>query len=57
MPYQDCRKLLGRFGLAGHAHTIQIKDLSGKYICLESCILIRKVCFQTDGRAVFYKFH
>jgi len=29
MEYQDCRKLLGRFGLAGHAHTIRIKDLSG----------------------------
>jgi len=29
MQYQDCRKLLGRFGLAGHAHTIKIKDLSG----------------------------
>merc|ERR1712168_1784346 len=29
MEYQDCRKLLGRFGLAGHAHTIKIKDLSG----------------------------
>jgi len=27
--YQDARKLLGRFGLAGHAHTINIKDLSG----------------------------
>ncbi|XP_047134237.1 ATP-binding cassette sub-family F member 1 isoform X1 [Hydra vulgaris] len=29
MDYQDSRKLLGRFGLAGHAHTIQIRDLSG----------------------------
>jgi len=29
LPYQDARKLLGRFGLAGHAHTILIKDLSG----------------------------
>jgi len=29
MDYQDARKLLGRFGLAGHAHTIKIKDLSG----------------------------
>jgi len=29
MEYQDSRKLLGRFGLAGHAHTIRIKDLSG----------------------------
>jgi len=29
MNYQDSRKLLGRFGLAGHAHTIKIKDLSG----------------------------
>lgn len=29
MQYQDTRKLLGRFGLAGHAHTIKIKDLSG----------------------------
>lgn len=29
MDYQDSRKLLGRFGLAGHAHTIRIKDLSG----------------------------
>jgi len=27
--YQDARKLLGRFGLAGHAHTINIRDLSG----------------------------
>lgn len=27
--YQDARKLLGRFGLASHAHTINIKDLSG----------------------------
>lgn len=24
-----CRKLLGRYGLEGHAHTISIKDLSG----------------------------
>jgi len=29
MDYQESRKLLGRFGLAGHAHTIKIKDLSG----------------------------
>jgi len=29
MEYQESRKLLGRFGLAGHAHTIKIKDLSG----------------------------
>lgn len=29
LDYQDSRKLLGRFGLAGHAHTIKIKDLSG----------------------------
>ena len=27
--YQDSRKMLGRFGLASHAHTILIKDLSG----------------------------
>lgn len=31
MDYQNSRKLLGRFGLAGHAHTIKIKDLSGTY--------------------------
>ena len=31
MQYQDTRKLLGRFGLAGHAHTIKIKDLSGTF--------------------------
>ena len=29
MDYQDSRKMLGRFGLAGHAHTILINDLSG----------------------------
>lgn len=29
LDYQDSRKLLGRFGLGGHAHTIKIKDLSG----------------------------
>lgn len=29
MNYQDCRKTLGRFGLAGHAHTIKNRDLSG----------------------------
>jgi len=29
MDYQDSRKLLGRFGLPGHAHTIKIRDLSG----------------------------
>lgn len=29
LDYQDSRKLLGRFGLPGHAHTIKIKDLSG----------------------------
>lgn len=29
MDYQDARKTLGRFGLASHAHTILIKDLSG----------------------------
>jgi ATP-binding cassette subfamily F protein 1 len=27
--YQNARKLLGRYGLSGHAHTIKIKDLSG----------------------------
>ena len=27
--YQKCRKLLGRFGLDGTAHTIKMKDLSG----------------------------
>lgn len=29
LDYQDARKNLGRYGLAGHAHTIKIKDLSG----------------------------
>lgn len=29
MDYQDSRKMLGRFGLSSHAHTILIKDLSG----------------------------
>lgn len=29
MPYQDSRKMLGKFGLASHAHTIKIRDLSG----------------------------
>ncbi len=29
LDYQDSRKMLGRFGLAGYAHTILIKDLSG----------------------------
>ncbi|XP_071154237.1 ATP-binding cassette sub-family F member 1-like [Mytilus edulis] len=29
IPYQDARKMLGRFGLASHAHTIKIRDLSG----------------------------
>ncbi|XP_025114348.1 ATP-binding cassette sub-family F member 1-like [Pomacea canaliculata] len=29
MQYQDSRKMLGRFGLASHAHTIQNRDLSG----------------------------
>lgn len=29
LDYQDGRKMLGRFGLPGHAHTILISDLSG----------------------------
>lgn len=29
LEYQDARKMLGKLGLAGHAHTILIKDLSG----------------------------
>lgn len=29
MDYQDTRKMLGRFGLASHAHIINISDLSG----------------------------
>eukprot|EP00730_Choanoeca_flexa_P006335 TRINITY_DN12137_c0_g1_i5.p1 TRINITY_DN12137_c0_g1~~TRINITY_DN12137_c0_g1_i5.p1 ORF type:complete len:859 (+),score=338.47 TRINITY_DN12137_c0_g1_i5:54-2630(+) len=29
MPYQECRKTLGRYGLASHAHTIKMRDLSG----------------------------
>lgn len=29
LDYQDARKMLGRFGLPGHAHTIVISDLSG----------------------------
>lgn len=29
IPYQDSRKMLGKFGLASHGHTIKIKDLSG----------------------------
>ncbi|XP_067662051.1 ATP-binding cassette sub-family F member 1-like [Haliotis asinina] len=29
MQYQDCRKILGKFGLASHAHTIKNSDLSG----------------------------
>ena len=27
--YQDCRNMLGKYGLEGHAHTIPIRDLSG----------------------------
>jgi len=29
LPYEKSRKQLGTFGLAGHAHTIKMKDLSG----------------------------
>ena len=29
LPYQEARRNLGRYGLASHAHTIKIKDLSG----------------------------
>lgn len=29
LQYQDVRKILGRFGLPGYAHTIQNRDLSG----------------------------
>ncbi|XP_069738050.1 ATP-binding cassette sub-family F member 1 isoform X2 [Phaenicophaeus curvirostris] len=29
LPHQDARKCLGRFGLEGHAHTLQIAKLSG----------------------------
>ena len=29
LSYQDARRRLGQFGLAGHAHTIKIGDLSG----------------------------
>lgn len=29
LDYQDGRKMLGRFGLPGYAHTILISDLSG----------------------------
>lgn len=29
LPYEKARKQLGTFGLAGHAHTIKMKDLSG----------------------------
>jgi len=29
LDYQDARKMLGRFGLPGYAHTILISDLSG----------------------------
>ena len=29
MNYQLARKTLGRYGLASHAHTIKIRDLSG----------------------------
>lgn len=29
LDYQDARKMLGRFGLPGHAHVINIRDLSG----------------------------
>jgi len=29
LDYQDARKMLGRFGLASHAHTILMQDLSG----------------------------
>jgi ATP-binding cassette subfamily F protein 1 len=29
LDYQDARKMLGRFGLPGHSHTIVIRDLSG----------------------------
>lgn len=30
LPHQDARKCLGRFGLEGHAHTLQIAKLSGE---------------------------
>ena len=29
MEYQECRKRLGSTGLAGYAHEVKIKDLSG----------------------------
>lgn len=29
LPYEKARKQLGTFGLASHAHTIRMKDLSG----------------------------
>lgn len=29
LPHQEARRCLGRFGLEGHAHTLQIAKLSG----------------------------
>ena len=45
MDYQDSRKLLGRFGLPGHAHTIKIRDLSGIFSFLSVCIIFSSNLF------------
>lgn len=52
LQYEKARKQLGTFGLAGHAHTIRMKDLSGGQkarvalaeLCLNAPDVIILVC-------------
>lgn len=68
LPYEKARKQLGTFGLASHAHTIKMKDLSGGQkarvalaeLCLgapDVLILVNFNTFFEDFNVTFFVFH
>lgn len=53
LPYEKARKQLGTFGLASHAHTIKMKDLSGGQ---KARVALAELCLNAPDVLILVKF-
>lgn len=54
LPYEKARKQLGTFGLASHAHTIKMKDLSGGQ---KARVALAELCLNAPDVLILVSFH
>ena len=49
VPYQDVRNLLGKFGLEGHAHEVNMRDCSGGQ---KARVALARACYANNDVVV-----